>query len=282
VVVPPRYAPGVTAPAVDRFGAAPVLKGHRVPQPMPGTEAFTAHGDGVGVLVLHGFTGNPASVRPLAEELAAAGWAVQLPRLPGHGTSWRRLQRARWCDWVREARAGLAMLRATTPTQVVVGLSMGGTLALHLLQTEPGLAGGVLINPWLALRDPRMRALPLLKWLVPSVSGVGNDIAKPQADERPYTRVPLKALASVLQLQQRVRTHLPAVSQPLLVMTSPQDRVVDPADSRLIVEGVASQDIEHVALERSYHVATLDYDADDLVKRTLGFCQRVASTSHRA
>lgn len=252
-----------------------------MPELMPGTEAFAADGGDAGVLILHGFTGNPSSVRPLAEELAAAGFAVELPRLPGHGTSWRRLQRTRWPDWVREARAGLAMLRARTRTQVVVGLSMGGAIALHLLQTEAQLAGGVLINPWVALRDARMRALPVLKWVVPSVSGVGNDIAKPRADERPYTRVPLKALASVLELQQAVRAHLPAVAQPLLVLTSAQDHVVDPADSQLIVEGVGSQDVEHVVLERSYHVATLDYDADDVIKRTLGFCHRVAGAPSR-
>lgn len=249
---------------------------------LPGTEAFSAEGGDVGVLALHGFTGNPSSVRPLAQQLAGAGFAVELPRLPGHGTSWRRLQRTRWPDWVREARAGLLALRARTRRQVVVGLSMGGAIALHLLQTQPDLAGGVLINPWVALRDPRMRALPALKWVLPSVGGVGNDIAKPQADERPYTRVPLKALASVLQLQQGVRRHLAAVHQPLLVLTSAQDHVVDPADSRLIVEGVGSRDVEHVVLERSYHVATLDHDADEIVKRAIGFCHRVAGAASDA
>lgn len=244
---------------------------------MPGAEPFAADGGNVGALVLHGFTGNPTSMRPLAEQLADAGFAVELPRLPGHGTTWRQLQRTRWRDWVREARAALRILRARTEQQVVVGLSMGGAIGLHLLQTEPNLAGGVLINPWLTLRDPRLRVLPAVKWIVPSLAGVGNDIAKPQADERPYMRVPLKALASVLELQRSVRDHLHEVDQPLLVLTSAQDHVVDPTDSQLVVEGVASHDVEQVMLERSYHVATLDYDAEEIADRTREFIGRVAA-----
>jgi carboxylesterase len=161
---------------------------------------------------------------------------------------------------------------------VVAGLSMGGALALQLLATEPGLAGGVLVNPSVNPRDPRLRALPVAKWLVPAVGGLGNDIAKPQADERPYHRVPLKALASLVEGQRDLRGQLHRVSQPLLVLTSAQDHAVDPADSRLVVERVASTDVEHVTLERSYHVATLDHDAELVADRTERFVRRVAGS----
>lgn len=261
-----------------------------MPSLLPGAEPYTAAGGDVGVLVVHGFTGNPSSMRPLAERLAEAGFAVQLPRLPGHGTSWRRLQRTRWPDWVREARAALTILRAHTERQLVVGLSMGATIALHLLETETtrssseavatkeSLAGGVLVNPSVDPADPRLKALPVVKWLVPSLRGLGNDIAKPDADEQPYERVPLKALASLVELQRSVREHLDAVHQPLLVFTSAQDHVVDPAESRLVVERVASTDVTHVTLERSYHVATLDYDADEIAERTIRFAHRVTGS----
>ncbi len=249
-----------------------------MPSVLPGAEPYTAAGGDVGVLVVHGFTGNPSSMRPLAERLAEAGFAVQLPRLPGHGTSWRQLQRTRWPDWVREARAALTILRAHTERQLVVGLSMGATIALHLLETQTTLAGGVLINPAVDPADPRLRALPAVKWLVPSLRGLGNDIAKPGADEQPYERVPLKALASLVELQRSVREHLDAVHQPLLVLTSAQDHVVDPAESRLVVERVASTDVTHVTLERSYHVATLDYDADEIAERTIRFARRVTGS----
>lgn len=245
---------------------------------MPGCEAWSAEGGDVGVLVLHGFTGNPSSTRPLAEALAGDGFAVEMPRLPGHGTRWQELQKARWHDWAREAAAAFEQLRARTRAQVVVGLSMGGALALHLAQTRGAdLAGIVLINPFLQLTDPRLRVLPLLKWVLPGVPGVGNDIAKPDADEKPYPRVPLKALASLVAFQRRVRADLGKVTVPTLVFTSRQDHTVDPGNTQIVLDGIAASDVEQVWLERSYHVATLDYEAEEVAQRTAAFVARVGA-----
>lgn len=245
-------------------------------QVMPGCEAWSADGGDAGVLVLHGFTGNPCSTRPLAEGLAHKGFAVEMPRLPGHGTRWQELQKTTWCDWMREASAALERLRAHTRRQVVVGLSMGGALTLRLAETRGAdLAGITLINPYVQQRHPLLPALPLLKWVVPGFPGVGNDIAKPGSDEKPYPKVPLRALASLLSLQRRVRDSLSNVTVPTLLFTSRQDHTVPPANSELVRQGISSTDVEHVWLERSYHVATLDYDADEILQRTATFAARV-------
>ena len=247
-------------------------------QVMPGCDAWSADGDDVGVLVLHGFTGNPVSMRPVAEAAAAAGHAVEMPRLPGHGTTWQECNRTSWRDWAREAVAAYETLRARTRAQVVVGLSMGGTLSLHLAATRgDDLAGVVAINPSIKSSDPRLKALPVLKHLVPGLKGIGNDIAKPGGDEKPYPKIPLKALASFLQLQGAVRGNLSAVTIPALVFTSRNDHVVEPANGALVMDGIGSADKEQVWLERSYHVATLDYDADELIERTLAFIKRVTA-----
>ncbi len=253
-------------------------------QVIPGAETWSAEGAGdppgdVGFLVLHGLTGNPVSMRPLAEGLADRGFAVELPRLPGHGTRWQDLQRSTWHDWAREATAGLARLRARTRVQVAVGLSMGGTIALHLVQTGDDLAGVAVVNPSLFSTDRRLRALPLLKLVVPGVPGIGNDIHKPGGDEKPYDRLPLKALASFLQLQRKVRDDLGSVRVPLLVFTSRQDHVVAPANSELLLRTVSSADTEQRWLERSYHVATLDHDLPEIIAATAGFALRLAEPS---
>jgi carboxylesterase len=236
----------------------------------PTAAAWSAPGDGPGVLVLHGFTGNPTAMRPLAERLAAAGHAVELPRLPGHGTSWRDLARTDRTDWVDAALAALD--RLPDGPRAVVGLSMGGLLALRLAQLRSeAVAGLVLINPWLTLDHPLRPLIGVVSRIVPTLPGVGNDIARPDADELPYDRVPLRAVASVLRLQDDVRADLGRVVAPTLVLTSRVDHTISTGDSTIVMERIAAPQRQQVVLERSFHVATLDYDADLIADRTIGW-----------
>jgi carboxylesterase len=245
---------------------------------LAGAESRSVGEGATGVLLLHGFTSNPSSMRPLAEKLSANGFAIEMPRLPGHGTNWRDLSRTGWRDWARESISGFEALRSRTRRQVVLGLSMGGTLGLHLAQTRgDDLAGLVLINPAVMTRDPRLKLLWLAKWVVPTMPGIGNDIAKPDQEEMAYSRVPLKALASMLELQRIVRDNLERVTVPTLVLTSRDDHVVSTDDSATIVRHATSTDMEQVWLERSYHVATLDHDADLVAERAIAFVQRVTT-----
>ncbi|MGH8907552.1 MAG: alpha/beta hydrolase [Egibacteraceae bacterium] len=244
------------------------------------TQPWSSDGGNVGVLLLHGLTGCPASMRPLGEALAEAGFAVELPLLPGHGTHWRDLARTTWPDWAEGAIQALERLRARTEAQVVVGLSMGGALTLHLACTRgDDLSGIVVINPSLFGLNPRLKLLPALRHVVPSVPNIGNDIAKPGADEHAYPRMPLPALYSLTRLWRSMRGNLAAVKAPVLVFTSRQDHIVEPENSAAVVSRVSSTDVEQVWLERSYHVATLDHDADLIVDRTIAFVTRV--TSHQ-
>ncbi|HSK98496.1 MAG TPA: alpha/beta fold hydrolase [Euzebyales bacterium] len=186
-------------------------------------------------------------MRPLARRLADDGMAVELPLLPGHGTHWKDLARTTWQDWAREAGAALDRVRARADAVAVVGLSMGGTLALHLAQTRAAdLSAVVVINPSLTYRHPLKSVAGLVGRVVPSMPGLGNDIARPGADELPYDRVPLRAAASLFALQDQVRADLGAVHAPLLVLTSRTDHTVPPGDSTILLDGVASTPREQV------------------------------------
>ena len=250
----------------------------------PGCEAWSCEGSGVngdiGILLIHGFTGSPASMRPLGDDLAERGFAVELPLIPGHGTHWKDLVKVTWQDMARETVAAFERLRSRTSAQVAVGLSNGGLIALRLAQTRgDDVDGIVLINPFLATKDPRSRILPLLKMVVPSLPGVINDIAKPGMDEVGYDRLPLRALASTMQLQKEVRADLAATKVPTLLFSSREDHVIGPYSSELIADKIGSPDFEQVWLERSYHVATLDYDYPEILEGTAAFAQRVAGVS---
>lgn len=247
---------------------------------VPGAEDYSADGGDVAVLFLHGFTGSPWSLRPWAEHHAAAGLTVRLPRLPGHGTTWQELNRTRWQDWYAVAERALADLRASGRTVVIACLSAGGALAARLAETHPGdVAGIVAVNPAVSAEDPRLRALPALRWVVPSLAGISNDIARPGADERAYTRTPLHALWSLTRLWQVVRADLNLVACPLLIMRSTVDNVVPASSTTTLVRGVSSTDVVVVELSNSRHVATLDHDADLIMARSLEFVRRITAAS---
>jgi carboxylesterase len=246
----------------------------------PGAEPYAHDGDDVGVLLCHGFTGNPSSLRPWAQSLADAGHTVRVPRLPGHGTTWRELGRTHWSDWYAEVETAFRALRARSRTVVVTGLSMGGALALRLAQEHPrgtgtGVDALVLVNPAVTVDDPRLKALPVVRWLTPWVPPVGNDVKKPGVTEDAYDRIPPHAIHSMLQGYRTVIADLPAVTQPLLLLRSTEDHVVPAASSALILDRIASTDTEQVLLENSYHVATIDNDAAMIFERTLAFIDRI-------
>src|SRR4051794_37186864 len=159
---------------------------------LPGAEPFEADGGPLGMLLCHGFTGTPQSMRPWAEHAAAAGLTVRLPRLPGHGTRWQDLAMTHWQDWYAAVDRAFDDLRARCDAVVVCGLSMGGALALRLAEEHgEDVAGLVLVNPSVLSLRRSLRALPLLRLVLPSVSGVGSDIAQPGATELAYDRAPL-------------------------------------------------------------------------------------------
>jgi len=246
-------------------------------QVVPGCEAWSAEDGDLGFLIIHGFTANPSGLRPWAEAMAERGFAVELPRLPGHGTRWQDLQKTSWRDWTREVVAAFEKLRARTRAVFVGGLSMGGALALYLAQTRPDdVAGLVLVNPAVFYKDPRNVLLPVLKHVIPTLPAIANDIAKPGEDERAYDRTPLKAYASLFDFWRRVRPNLNKVTAPTLVFTSRQDHLVDPSNSEMVMRDISSPDKEQVWLERSYHVATLDYDLPIIIERGTEFAHRVA------
>lgn len=237
---------------------------------MPGAEPYFHSGGPTGVLLCHGFTASPGSLRPWAEYLAEAGLTVSLPRLPGHGTVWQDLARTGWTDWYAEADRALRALRAKCSQTFVFGLSMGACLALRLAENRGDeVAGLVLVNPSLA-PDTRLFLLaPVLKYLVRSLPGIAGDIKKPGEAEGGYTRVPVRAAATLPAMWQVTAADLSAVTQPVLVYRSATDHVVGPASMRLLQAALPSAQVR--SCPDSYHVATLDNDAADIFAGSLAF-----------
>lgn len=238
---------------------------------LPGAEPFSAVGGEDGVLVLHGFTGTPQSVRPLAEALARAGLTVELPLLPGHGTVVEDMLALGFGDWSAAAEEAFAALARRCRRVGVAGLSMGGTLACWLAARHD-LAGAVLVNPLVEPAAPSF--LETLRGALVAgtevIPGIGSDIARPATGELAYAGTPVAPLLSLFEGVERLAGELGRISCPVLLFTSRQDHVVPPSNGDFLAARVGGR-LERVWLERSYHVATLDYDAGEIESRTLSF-----------
>jgi carboxylesterase len=246
---------------------------------LSGAEAFAFPGGDIGVLLPHGFTGSPQGLRPWGEALRDGGHTVLCPLLPGHGTHWQDLSGARAADWVAASEAALDDLAGRCRAVVVCSLSFGAALALHLAATRPEqVAGVVTVNAYLYHKDRRLWLLPLLKFLAATAPGAGSDLADSAEKELAYERVPLKTFASALGFQRQVRAGMPRVRQPLLCYVSRRDHLVDPGCTTYLAGQVASTDVQVVWLERSYHVATLDYDRQLIFDGSLAFIHGVTDT----
>jgi carboxylesterase len=248
-----------------------------LPKIMPGAEPFSASGDRRGALVLHGFTGSPQSMRPLAEALAAAGFSVELPRLPGHGTTVEDMANYRWSDWTATVDAAYRDLAARTDQIVVAGLSMGGTLTLWLAEKYPAIAGIVVINPAVESDDFQAfvaGATALLANGEQFMQGVAGDTADPNAKELGYDRVPNATIRPLVDGITDVKARLGTITCPALLVHSIQDHVVPPG-SMALLQSKLSSPFELVELHRSFHVATIDYDKEEINQRTVVFAERI-------
>jgi carboxylesterase len=246
---------------------------------LPGAEPFNHDGSDVAVLLCHGFTSTAKSMRPWGEYLADRGFTVRVPLLPGHGTTWQEMNQTRWEDWYACVDKEFRELHQTCERVVVGGLSMGGTLALKLAQEHgPRISGLILVNPAVKSEDPRIRLLPVLQHLVPSLGAIGNDVKKEGVTEQAYTRNPLKALNSQLVAWHSVVRDLPEVTQPVLLLRSTQDHVLPASSSALVLSRISSRDVTEILLEDSYHVATIDNDAPRIFDESAKFIERITQT----
>ena len=250
-----------------------------MPSPlMAGAEPFSAAGGEHGVLVCHGFTGNPQSMRGLAEAFAAAGFTVELPLWPGHGTTIDDMLETSWDDWSGAAELAFSELESRCEKVVVAGLSMGGTLATWLAARHPETAGLIAINA--AVEPAGEELFGILQSTIdggtPVMPAIGSDVADPASKELAYDGTPIAPLISLLRAQEALAPRLGDVRCPTLVITSRQDHVVQPSNSDFLAERVGGP-VERVFLDRSFHVATIDFDRAEIEERAVDFARKVTA-----
>ena len=222
-----------------------------------------------GALVLHGLTGSTQSVAGVAAALERAGFDVEAPMLPGHGTTPEDLAGCGWADWTGAAEAAFGRL---AHPRVAVGLSMGAALAAGVCVRHPEVRGLAVVNP--LIDPPAPSFLETLEGFLAAgerfLPGIGSDIADPSAKEVAYDRLPIAALLSASRGLAELRPRLREVRCPVLILSGRHDHVV-PSVSGDVLAGAVAGPVERVWLEHSAHVATLDLDRDELERRIVEF-----------
>lgn len=232
----------------------------------------STHSD-VGILLVHGFTGSPASMRPWAHFLNEQGYTVRVPRLPGHGREWQDLNKVSWREWPTKIEGELAILQKSCKKVFIFGLSMGGGTTLNVAEKH-SVDGIVLVNPMIHIRGQLIRFAPLISLIQPGRSSVGDDIKKPGITEWGYDVLPTKGVVQLNKLLKATRAALKSAKAPLLLFHSQDDHVLPVSNTEIIMNEIGSAEKERVELFNSYHVANLDYDAEIIFEKSLEFIRR--------
>jgi carboxylesterase len=248
----------------------------KTPLTIPGAEPFFIPGGKTGILLVHGFTGTPREMRMLAESLAQDQYTLLAPRLCAHATQAEDMNRARWWDWVASVEDGLNFLKGCTNRQVVMGLSMGGVLAMVTAARYPVEAVVSYSTPCNLPPDPRARFLSVAAPFMPRVAKGAPDWHNPEAikDHIDYPYYPTRSILQLRQLINVMRAELPRVKVPALLFQSRQDHGIPVESMDTLYENISSADKTRVWVENSGHVIIREPDREFIFKTTKDFLKR--------
>ena len=239
---------------------------------------YRAEGSGknkvIGVLLVHGFTGTPAAMRPWAHYLNERGYTVSVPLIPGHGTTWHDLNHVSWAEWPAKVEAELSRLKKQCPKVFLCALSMGGGNSLYVAsRNQEKIDGLVLVNPMIHIPGVQIKFVHIISRIQKSRASVGDDIKKPGITEWGYDALPLKGVAQLYKYLKLARAGLPKIQTPTLVFHSIEDHILPVSNTEIIMAELGSSEKKRIELANSYHVATLDYDAETIFENSRLFIE---------
>ena len=260
------------------------------PLPPPSADPFVVDAASgaarANALLIHGYTGTPYEMLPLALALRDASVSSTGIVMPGHEGGKdgdpHVLNRTPWRAWADAGIAALEKMPRDRP-RIVGGCSMGALVSLHCAAARPDLVDAViLLAP--ALRfyldgqlAARAAARGLWRALPYFPKGKGSDV---NDDDGRYANpclpcLPLKGIAELYAMQSATERILPSVRAPACIFHGAQDHTIPPAASLIVARGVSSQKVQHHVLRDSFHVIGLDVQRDELAALAVSFLDEV-------
>jgi carboxylesterase len=244
-------------------------------------EDYAALGDKkkghIGIVLVHGFTGSPAAMRPWAEFLNARGYSVRVPLLPGHGTKPADLNDVMWPEWPAKVEGEILELRKYCSQIFVAGLSMGGGTTLQIASTHGDqLCGIILVNPMIHVRGISPQLAFVISRFIKFGKSVGNDIKRKGVTEYSYDKLPYRGIYQLLTMLKLTRAALPSIKVPMQLFHSVDDHTLPVTNTEIIMRKIGSPNKSRIELLNSYHVATIDHDADLIFANSLTFIESLS------
>ena len=251
---------------------------------IPTAEPFFFPGGKIGCLLIHGFTGTPKEMRWMGEDLNKRGYTVLAPRLPGHATRPSDMIRTRTSEWLAAVEDGWHLLSGSVDQIFLVGLSMGGVLSLIMSTRLPVTGTIIMSTPYQLPDDPRLKFTQLLSFFMPY-------LPKPSRSEDPgtgyfdsslwdyhvsYPVNPLRSIAELQLLLAEMRSVLPIIKTPVLLVHSKNDTYVPQDSMPLLYEKIGSDDKTMLWIEGSGHVVTEEPPRWQVYQAAHEFIQRVS------
>ena len=228
----------------------------------------------IGVVLVHGFTGSPAAMRPWAEFLNARGYSVRVPLLPGHGTKPADLNKVEWPEWPAKVKAEIVELQKHCSQIFVTGLSMGGGTTLNVAaDLGDQLSGIILVNPMIHVRGVSPALAFAISRVVKFGKSVGNDIKRNGVTEYSYDKLPYRGIYQLLTMLKLTRAALPTVKLPMQLFHSVDDHTLPVSNTEIIMREIGSSNKSRIELLNSFHVATIDYDSEVIFSNSLTFIE---------
>jgi carboxylesterase len=240
---------------------------------LKGAQPFFLAGGEHGVLLIHGFTGSPAEMVLLGERLHREGFTVLGIRLSGHGTSPENMAKMDWQDWYDSVYDGYAILKGFCTRISVVGLSMGGLMALYL-------SVHAVLHKVVSLSAPIFIAEEKNLKFLPSREDASGKFAPkhrkkmvdiPKECNVSYSSMPLVCVYQLLDFIKTAKTLLAEVCRPLLIIQSRKDHTVQAKSGAYIYDHVGTEEKELFWLEKSGHLVTIDIEREIVFKKVAGF-----------
>ena len=229
----------------------------------------------IGIVLVHGYTGSPSSMRPWAEYLNQKGYTVRVPLLPGHGTKPEDLSEIKWQQWPEKVESELDELRKNCTKIFICGFSMGGGTTLHVAtKRSDKIAGIILVNPMIHLPFIGTKLAYLLSRIKKYRSSAGDDIKRPGVTQGGYEVMSTEGIYQILQMLKYTRANLHKVSVPMQLFHSVDDHTLPVSNTEIVMKRVGSLSKERIELTNSFHVATLDYDAEVIFENSRMFIER--------